>query len=184
MDQDTERVDACSSALQPSKGGRPTKLTPALQDRFVAAIKAGNFRETAARLAGISVATMYRWLAADSEPFLTFQVAVVQAEAELEAKALKVVTDRIPEDARLALAFLAKRFPERWGGGRPVAHGEPAAPAPTGHGSQFNVLVIEQNRLEAAARQHLEAHRARLAEGHDRTVSPVDGSDEGQGTWT
>ena len=168
-------------ALEPAKGGRPTKLTPAVQDRIIAAIRAGHFRESAARLAGISPATLYRWLSAETEPYQAFQEAVVTAEAELEETVLEVVTDRIPDDARLALAFLAKRFPARWGSGTPAAAriGEPIDQEPP----QVNVLVIDRNELEDAAQQHLEAHRQRLVgprqepiELDDRTETRGDAS--------
>ena len=41
---------------------RPTKLTPAVAERILSAIRAGNFMEVAARYAGISPSTLYRWL--------------------------------------------------------------------------------------------------------------------------
>jgi hypothetical protein len=147
--------------LQPSKGGRPTKLTPAVQDRIIAAIKAGHHRESAARLGGISPPTLYRWLSADTEPFLTFQAAVEMAEAELEDKVLGVITERIPEDPRLALAYLAKRFPGRWGSGR-LATPNPTERAVPPSPPQVNVLVVDRDELEDAAREHLQAHRRRV----------------------
>ena len=164
MDKEVSRVNGPTQALDPSKGGRPTKLTPAVQNRIIAAIKAGHFRESAARLGGISAPTLYRWLSADEEPYLGFQMAIETAEAELEEAVLEVVTNRIPEDARLALTFLAKRFPERWGSrgssvtddGRPVEASDASV-------SHLNVLVINQRHLDEAAEQHLDSHRTRLA---------------------
>jgi len=157
---------ACQPAcdIEPSPGGRPTRLTTTVQDRFIAAIKAGNFRETAARLAGISPATMYRWLSADQEPYLSFRSAVEAAEAELEASVLKTVTDRIPDDPRLALSFLAKRFPRRWGSSAesPLLAHEPATSGPP---RQLNVLVVDPAQLQAAAQRHLQAHRQQSTDG-------------------
>ena len=64
---------------------RPTKLTSAVQDRVVAAIRAGNYPEAAARSAGISESTFYRWMARAeleaSGPYRSFREAVVLAEA-------------------------------------------------------------------------------------------------------
>ena len=147
--------------LQPAKGGRPTKLTPAVQERIIAAIKAGHHRESAARLGGISPSMLYRWLSADTEPFLTFQAAVEMAEAELEDEVLGVVTERIPEDPRLALAYLAKRFPGRWGSDA-RARSTPAEPVTPAQPQQVNVLVVDRDELDGAAREHLQAHRQRI----------------------
>ncbi len=159
-------------ALQPSKGGRPTKLTSAVQDRIIAAIKAGHHRESAARLGGVSPPTLYRWLSADTEPFLTFQAAVEMAEAELEDDVLGVVTERIPEDPRLALAYLAKRFPGRWGSGAQTKP-TPAKPDAPAQPQQVNVLVVDRDELQDAARQHLDAHRQRQVSPMVSTGAPA-----------
>ena len=42
--------------------GRPSKLTPEVQDRIARAITAGNYQDTAAQYAGISPATFYLWM--------------------------------------------------------------------------------------------------------------------------
>jgi transposase-like protein len=44
------------------KGGRRTKLTPEIQDRIYASLRAGNYACVAARLAGIAESTFYDWL--------------------------------------------------------------------------------------------------------------------------
>jgi hypothetical protein len=95
--------------------GRPSKLIPEVRDKFLASIRAGNFRETAAKIAGISPATLYRWLGDDREPFRTFLEDVERAEAEFEQSVVASVTSHIPDDPKLALALLAKRFPHPWG---------------------------------------------------------------------
>ena len=76
MTTDTEQPGVPDQDLQPSRGGRPTKFTVERVMRFLDAIEAGHFRETAARLAGFSPATLHRWLAIDEEPYLTFKRAV------------------------------------------------------------------------------------------------------------
>lgn len=43
-------------------GGRPTKLTPAVQQQVVNAIQAGNYIEVAAAHAGISRPVLYQWM--------------------------------------------------------------------------------------------------------------------------
>jgi hypothetical protein len=42
--------------------GRPSKLTPEIQDRICASLRAGNYACVAARLAGIAESTFYDWL--------------------------------------------------------------------------------------------------------------------------
>jgi hypothetical protein len=44
--------------------GRPTSLTPDVAETIVNAMQAGNYMETEAALAGISVATLRNWLRA------------------------------------------------------------------------------------------------------------------------
>jgi hypothetical protein len=48
--------------------GRPTKLTPEVQDRIIAAISAGCTAKHAARVAGIHRMTMFRWLREARKP--------------------------------------------------------------------------------------------------------------------
>jgi Helix-turn-helix domain of resolvase len=93
-----------------NRGGRPSKLTPERQARIVESIQAGHFRATAARLAGIGPATLYRGM----QQFPEFREAVARAEAVLEAELVAVVVAATVTDARLAFAFLERRFPERW----------------------------------------------------------------------
>jgi len=42
--------------------GRPTKLTSDVHNQIVAAVRAGNYMETAAAYAGINKDTLYHWL--------------------------------------------------------------------------------------------------------------------------
>lgn len=64
----------------PAKRGRPTKRSAKVQATIVAALKAGNTRATAAKLAGITYTTLKRWCRL-SVPFCA---ALDQAEAEAE----------------------------------------------------------------------------------------------------
>lgn len=99
--------------------GRPTKLTPEVQDRILQAIRAGNYRETAARYGGISPATFYRWLErgerARRGPFREFREAVERAESEAEVRYVAIVAKAATDDVRAAQWWLEHRFPERWG---------------------------------------------------------------------
>lgn len=82
--------------------GRPTALTPDVQQRIVDAIRGGNYQETAAAAGGISDRSLYGWMqrgrlederVADGRrprtseaPFLQFFHAVTRARAETEAR--------------------------------------------------------------------------------------------------
>ena len=61
--------------------GRPTKLTPDLQERILDAILDGNYVETAAQVAGVNKTTLYRWLRRAEEVEAT---ALEHAEGDLE----------------------------------------------------------------------------------------------------
>jgi len=77
-----------------------TKLTPELQDKIIAAIRAGNYLETAAASAGIQKETFYDWLRKgarhkkgdkSTEAFKSFSDAVMKAMAESEAVAIAAI---------------------------------------------------------------------------------------------
>ena len=52
---------------------RPTKLTAEIQDAYVKALMVGTPPETAARKAGFSAPTLYRWLKGSSPDQLAFR---------------------------------------------------------------------------------------------------------------
>lgn len=98
---------------------RPTKLTAALQQRIVAAIRAGCYAEQAAAAAGVHRATFFRWLARGTETgsglYFEFLQAVRQAEAEAEEIAVTIIREAALDGAWQAAAwFLERKFPERW----------------------------------------------------------------------
>lgn len=99
--------------------GRRSKLTPAVQERIVVALKAGNYLETAAAFAGIDRSTLYRWLAkgreARSGQFRDFCDAVTAAIAQAEVQAVARISAAAQTDWRAA-AWLLERGPahQRW----------------------------------------------------------------------
>ena len=97
---------------------RPTKLTPEIQARIVTAIRAGNYAEPAARSAGISPATYYRWLRrgerAASGIYRDFYEQVRRAESEAEVHAVAVIRRAMGDDWRAAAHYLERRYPDRW----------------------------------------------------------------------
>ena len=97
---------------------RPTKLTREVQERVVAAVRAGNYAEAACQASGISSSTYYRWMArgeAESSGIhAAFRDAILQAQAVAEVHAVAVLRQAMAEDWRAALAYLERRHPARW----------------------------------------------------------------------
>jgi hypothetical protein len=118
------------------RGGRPSKLTPAIAGVIVRHIEAGAYVETACVAARVSPRTVRRWRrrgASDAPAdagYRAFRERVERAEAERElllgSRTLRATTDS-PSDAR---ALLEMRHPDRWGAvvARP-ATGASAAPS-------------------------------------------------------
>lgn len=97
-----------------SKGGK-TKLTNRRAAIILYALGCGCYRETAAQLAGITVETLYHWMAWPGEPYETFRRLVAKAEADLEARMVTALTSKVDVRPELALAILERKFPQRWG---------------------------------------------------------------------
>jgi hypothetical protein len=102
--------------------GRQTKLTPEVQDRIVAALRAGNYQETAAVYGGISVKTFYEWMVrGESEEekeqsFREFREAVEKAKAEAEVRDVTLIDKAAKDGSWQAAAWkLERKFPTKWG---------------------------------------------------------------------
>jgi transposase-like protein len=126
------------------RGGRPTKLTVEVHDKIVAAVRAGNYVETAAAYAGVHPTTVFRWLREAEEPGASravreFRYALDSARAESEVRVIgqiqrvimggqvvretvRTLPDGTTETERtyaqpngnVALEFAARAFPDRW----------------------------------------------------------------------
>ena len=113
--------------------GRPSKFSEERADKIIRAIRAGNYIETAAALAGVHKSTLYAWLKRGSAeadrldadpkakpkktelPFLNFSDAVDIALAEAENMDVQAITAAAAEDWRAAAWRLERKFPDRWG---------------------------------------------------------------------
>jgi hypothetical protein len=95
--------------------GRPERLTPERQERFLKAIRTGAFPEVAAAYAGFSSASYYRYRHGVSRQHASFRREVLRAESELELELVGRITLEAGSSARWALALLERRFPKRWG---------------------------------------------------------------------
>lgn len=98
---------------------RKSKLTPKRRKLIVEAIKDGNTNETAARLAGISEATLYNWLAKgrdeENGDYRKLLEEVEAAEAEAMAFMVDKVKQAAYEDWRAAAWYLERRRPADFG---------------------------------------------------------------------
>ncbi len=97
---------------------RPTKLTDEVHRRIVAAIRAGNYAEPAARSAGVSPATFYRWMERGQKQksgiYRDFHDDVRRAEADAEVEAVARLRKAMPENWRAVTTYLERRYPDRW----------------------------------------------------------------------
>ncbi len=98
---------------------RPTKLTAAVQERIVLAIRAGSYRTVAAQAAGIHPDTLANWLKAGERatrgPYHAFQQAVLRAEAEAELHHAALIAQAAKRSWTAAAWWLERRYPGRWG---------------------------------------------------------------------
>lgn len=110
------------------EAGRPTKLSPEIADRIVQIVEAGNYREVAANLAGISPTTFRAWMRkgkeeADSD-FGDFRRRVLKAEATAETNMVLAIAAKAGEDPKHAQWWLERKFPDRWGKKEQVRHAD------------------------------------------------------------
>jgi transposase len=98
--------------------GRPTKLTPEVQEKIVSLVRAGNYPEVAAQAAGISGKTYYEWMKrGESEAgiYREFRKAVKEAQAAAESHAVTVIRKAAIDGTWQAAAwFLERSKAERW----------------------------------------------------------------------
>src|SRR5579859_3222776 len=98
--------------------GRP-KLDPAMLQKVVDLVRAGNYLEVAATAAGIHRSTLHRWLkhGRDQERgrYRRFLTAVEKAHAESEARDVALIAKASGEDWRAAAWRLERKSPRRYG---------------------------------------------------------------------
>jgi hypothetical protein len=133
---------------------RPTKLTAAVRDRLVAAIRAGNYAEAACLSAGISTSTYYRWLERGQlEPAGIYRElceAVRQAEGEAEVFAVALIRRAMNDgDWRAAITFLERRYPSRWRRRTSTElTGKDGGPIETTHSTKLDLSGLSDEQLE------------------------------------
>ena len=99
--------------------GRPTALTPDVEEKIVKAVAAGNYYDAAAAAAGVSYRAFRFWMLkgekAHTGKFFQFFQNVRKAEAEAEIAVVEQWREAIPDNPAAARDFLARRYPDRWG---------------------------------------------------------------------
>jgi len=97
--------------------GRPSSLSPAVAATIIEAMRAGNFLETAASLAGVGVSTVRNWIRAGhrgtKQALAEFARDIAQARAEAEIADLNHI--RNDPSWQAAAWRLERRHPKRWG---------------------------------------------------------------------
>lgn len=105
-------------------GGRPSQLTPQVQQIIVDHLRVGAYQQTAAAAVGVPSETISEWKRwgrrdiADGKPdtiYARLWQAVCQAEAEAEFRALLNIRKAGQEDWKAEAWFMERRYPERWG---------------------------------------------------------------------
>lgn len=93
---------------------RPSKLTPEAREKFVKAIGAGSYPEVAARFAGFSPASLYRYLRGSTPERAAFRDAALLAQAELEIRLTGILVQEARSEPKWAAFLLERRFRDRW----------------------------------------------------------------------
>jgi hypothetical protein len=94
--------------------GRPPKLTADVVGKILMAVRAGNYPEVAARWAGVSAATYYRWRKDPRPPYVAFRAALDMADAECEAEIITNLVRLSRTSTRAGAFILSRRWPEQW----------------------------------------------------------------------
>lgn len=102
----------------PCDMARPSKYSPAVHDRIVLALRAGNYRKVAAASAGVSEATFHAWMKSPRKQLRGFQEAVARAEAEFEVTTVGQIARKVATSPESGFKLLERRYPGRWGRAR------------------------------------------------------------------
>lgn len=99
--------------------GRPTALTPELHADIVRTIKAGNYIETAAAMAGINRDTLREWVRQGVRhpkgKYGSFARDIEQAMAHAEVIDVLGIRKAGEKEWTARAWLLERRFPDRWG---------------------------------------------------------------------
>jgi uncharacterized protein YcaQ len=94
---------------------RPLAITDQVKEKILEAIRGGNFREVAARYAGVSPKTLHVYLKRRDDEARAFRIAVLEAEAKVEIDIVGAInTMARTNDIKAGTWYLARKFSGRW----------------------------------------------------------------------
>lgn len=163
--------------VAPKKNGRPTKMTPELQDAIVTAIRAGNYVEVAAAHVGISRECLYNWMREGARhpegPLGSFSDAVKKAMASSEVRDVALVGQAAATQWQAAAWRLERKHPERWGRKERIElSGDAKAPIALARADLEQLTRAQLDALESAAQATLPAGTAGKGEGDEGEEVP------------
>lgn len=90
------------------------KFTPETCKKVIECILQGNFRQTAAQVAGITPKTLSQWMRSPDKRYAQFQKDVIAAEAEVEARSVHAIRAYgFDKDPKFLCWWLERKF-KRW----------------------------------------------------------------------
>lgn len=140
--------------------GRPSKFTDEVREQILRGVEVGVFPEVAARRAGISPASFYRWKRGSSPEQVKFRNNLGQALATYEVRLSATLTQATANNGRLTREVLGYRFASRWRAQRGAV--EDPLTRPVGLGSDADEhVVIDPTMIEEIVTRLLDAGRQR-----------------------
>lgn len=98
---------------------RPSKLTPKIQELICQCLRAGLHRKTAAARVRVDESTFSRWYTTGARDergrFREFHDAVNEAEAQYQEDALAGLHASAPQNPKITMWLLSRRFPALYG---------------------------------------------------------------------
>lgn len=137
---------------------RRTKLTPQARERFLQAIAIGAFPEVAARYAGFSPATYYRYMRGSTPEHADFRQRTLDGRAALELRLGGILVKAAQEDPRWAYILLKVHFRQRWLA--PASEADPADDLdPSPKSDKADVVILDPTLVDTLVPRLLEAGR-------------------------
>lgn len=101
------------------------ELTEAITERLVAATSKGLVRKVAARCAGISPRTLYKWLALGRkgvQPYAQLEQRLKEAQSNGEQELVDIIKMHAVDSWQAGAWLLERRYPERYALKQKISH--------------------------------------------------------------